>query len=740
MIRLENVSKFYSSTESVALGLRKISLEFNIGEFVAITGESGSGKSTLLNVLSGLDSYEDGEMYIANQATSHFSDQEWENYRSEYISFIFQKYNIIEAYTVFQNIESALIIKGMTPKERKERTLEIIEEVGLQSKTHQKASTLSGGEIQRTVIARALAKDSKIIVCDEPTGNLDKGTADKIIKLLYELSKDRLVIVVTHNYEVVSKYTTRKIRLFDGEVAEDKVIKPIAPDFITDSNHKNHKLLLKEYMKLTFYNLFSAPKRTIFVLFVFFFISTVFLLTLGARLNQEALDPFQGYGTFENARNSRVIVTKRDYTSFSSEELTQLNNLDLVEGVLNYDVVQDMSLLSAVFNELYNIYEYNEYAVNSVLSIDESELLEGRLPESDNEIVIGPLYEVELGSVIEMVFRHNDISSGEEGGTTIVETFKVVGKYKSIFPEIARSNAYFTTSKLNQLGKELLIEYTNFNIYPTNLDFEKEGKTDMYIILNNNLELNEVIVSNDVYYENCFYYINHSNCGSKDNEDHFATTSFIVSGENEYNHNRIEVPVSITYDKLSFGFQINRETLEQLVDKSIYQPSVIIKDGYDSSEVVDSIEELGFKAFYPAGVEEEGNLIFIIITRLQFILNMIIVLLITYFISYYVLRNIMLSKNKDYLVFRSFGATKNTLNNIVRMEFATMAVLGYIIAVGVLLLNELSGSLIPKYLRFYEISDFILLLGILLLMVLLLVRRFNVKIFSNSVITNMNRN
>lgn len=740
MIRLENISKFYSSNETVALGLRKINLEFNIGEFVAITGESGSGKSTMLNVLSGLDTYEDGEMFISDQATSHFSEQDWENYRNKYISFIFQKYNIIESYTVFQNIEAALIIKGVNQSDRKSKTLEIINKVGLESKTHQKTSTLSGGEIQRTVIARALAKDSKIIVCDEPTGNLDKGTADTIMKLLHEVSKDRLVIVVTHNYELVSKYTTRKIRLFDGEVEEDKVTKKVERNHVSDTKYKHHKLMFKEYMKLTFYNLFAAPKRTVFMLFVFFFISFVFLLTLGARLNQNAIDSFQGYGTFEEATNSRVIVTKRDYTSFTPEELTKLRNLDLVEGVIDYDIVLDMRLLSAEFNNIYNIYDYNEFVVNSVLSIDESELLEGRLPENDNEIIVGPLYEVDIDSEIEMTFRHNDISSGDEGGMQIVETFTIVGKYKSIFPETVRSNAYFTTGKLNQLGKELLIEYTDFNIYPTDLDFVKEGRTEMYIILNNNLDLNEIIVSNDVFTENCRYYMDRSNCGSSDNADYFENTSFVVSGQNEYNQQRVEQSVSITYDDSSFGFQVNMDTLHQLVDENIYQPAVVIKDGFDSEEVVEAIEELGFKAFYPAGVEEDYNLIFIIITRLQFILNMFIVLLITYFISYYVLRNIMLSRNKDYLVFRSFGTTKATLNNIVKAEFSLMAIAGYLIALGTLVLNEINGLFIPKYLRYYEFSDYALLLLLLIVMVLLLVRRFNTKIFSNSVITNMNRN
>lgn len=739
MIKLENISKYYSSNDSVAMGLMRINLEFNMGEFVAITGESGSGKSTLLNVISGLDTYEEGEMYIEGEATRSFSKQDWENYRNQYISFVFQKYNIIDSFTVYQNIEAALIVRGLNIEERKSVILEIIRKVDLESKINQKASTLSGGEIQRTVIARALAKDSKIIVCDEPTGNLDRAAAYKIMELLNDISKERLVVVVTHNYDIVSNYCTRKIRLFDGEVAEDKHIEEPSKIKSHHSKYIKHSLKLNEYFKLTKYNLLAVPKKTLFMLFVFFFISFVFLLTLGARLNQESLDPFQGYGPFKEATNDRVIVTKRDYTGFTPSDLTQLSNLDNVEGIAKYDIVLDMRLLSAEFNEIHNVFDYNEYIINSVLSIDESELLEGRLPEKDNEILIGSLFDIELNSEIEMSFTRKYISGTEGEGTSISDTFIVVGKYKSIFPETIRSNAYFTTNKLNEIGQYLVSDYTDYNLYPTNLDFDKDEKTQMYIIINNDLALNEVIVSNDVYIENCFYYLDRSNCSSSDNSIYFQTTDFVLSGTSQYNRAEITIPVSVTYDSSSFGFQVSSATLDLVVDKEIYQPAVIIKDGFSSEEVMDSIEELGFKAFYPAGVEEEFSLIFITMTKLQFILNMLIVLIITYFIAYYVLRNIMVSKNKDYLVFRSFGTTKNTLNNIVKIEFSVLAIFGYLIAVSFMILNEFYGRIIPKYLRFYDWEDFIVLLAILIALVLLLVNRFNKKIFAKSVITSMNR-
>lgn len=226
MLKLENISKFYHEGNLVTLGLRKISLEFHQGEFVAITGESGSGKSTLLNVLSGIDSYEDGEFYVEGEETSGFDDQDWENYRRNYIGFIFQNYNLIDSYTVLENVEAAMVVQGISAKERRERAKEIIAKVGLTDHINHKATKLSGGQKQRVAIARALAKNTKIIVADEPTGNLDSESGKQIIALLSEISKEKLVLLVTHNYEMVADYVSRKIKLADGEVVEDRILKP----------------------------------------------------------------------------------------------------------------------------------------------------------------------------------------------------------------------------------------------------------------------------------------------------------------------------------------------------------------------------------------------------------------------------------------------------------------------------------------------------------------------------------
>ena len=245
MIRLKNVSKFYYSKGVIATGFTKVNLEFSKGEFVAITGESGSGKSTLLNVISGLDSYEEGEMYINGSETSHYLEKDWEVYRRKYIGNIYQNFNLINSYTVYQNIDLILSLNGTPQRVRKMKILQLLKKVGMLRYKNTKVSKLSGGQKQRVAIARALAKDVPVIIADEPTGSLDKKAAMGVIHLLKEISKDKLVIIVTHNYEQVEKYVTRKIKMHDGKVLEDKKIKEVDTIKKIDKPKYKHITMIK---------------------------------------------------------------------------------------------------------------------------------------------------------------------------------------------------------------------------------------------------------------------------------------------------------------------------------------------------------------------------------------------------------------------------------------------------------------------------------------------------------------
>ena len=342
LLKLKNIGKIYVSERAVTVGIRGVNLSFDKGEFVAVTGASGSGKSTLLNVISGMDSYEEGELYIEGQTTSHYLQPDWEEYRQKYISFIFQDYNIIESFTVLQNVELALM-HIEDKKERRRRALELLRRVGLSSHIGQKGSRLSGGQKQRTVIARALAKDSPIILADEPTGNLDSTTSAEIIELLREVSRDKLLIVVTHNFEQVEACATRHIRVFDGEVESDHVISRPTPEAKREDTKKPapknaKKADFKNGLTLGRTIFTSKPKLSAFLCFLMI-VGTlgIFMVT---TLCGEAGALFDDYNMFTHI-DGRVVLTKQNGAVITEEELEQLAAEYGAVDTLHYDVLLD---------------------------------------------------------------------------------------------------------------------------------------------------------------------------------------------------------------------------------------------------------------------------------------------------------------------------------------------------------------------------------------------------------------
>ena len=221
MLELNDIKKDYRVANETVHALKGVSLKFRKSEFVSILGPSGCGKTTLLNIIGGLDHYTSGDLVIAGKSTELYGDRDWDTYRNHSIGFIFQSYHLIPHQTILQNVELALMISGVTKQERRQRAIEALEKVGLSDKLHSRPNQLSGGQAQRVAIARALINDPEIVLADEPTGALDSVTSVQIMELLKEISKDRLVIMVTHNPELAEKYSTRIVRLLDGEVTSD---------------------------------------------------------------------------------------------------------------------------------------------------------------------------------------------------------------------------------------------------------------------------------------------------------------------------------------------------------------------------------------------------------------------------------------------------------------------------------------------------------------------------------------
>ena len=338
LLSLRDIGKIYVSEGSVAVGLRGVNLDFDIGEFIAVTGKSGSGKTTLLNMISGMDTYEEGELYIEGEPTSHYDQSEWESYRKKYISFIFQEYNIIDSFTVLQNVELALSYIE-SPKERREKALSLIERVGLTKFKNHKGSKLSGGQKQRTVIARALAKDSPIILADEPTGNLDAKTSEEIIALLAEISKDKLVIVVTHTAQELEKYATREIRIFDGTVERDEELKDTVKSSlpkIDERTTKPHNF--RRGIELGWQRFRSMPKLSTFMclLMVLAILGTFFsTLLFSTELETD-------YPIFVH-RDGRLVITRQDGSAISDDELKTLAEEIGAKDFCRYDYIYDSS-------------------------------------------------------------------------------------------------------------------------------------------------------------------------------------------------------------------------------------------------------------------------------------------------------------------------------------------------------------------------------------------------------------
>lgn len=221
MLELKNIVKKYNTGGSEVEVLKSVNIHFRENEFVSILGASGSGKTTLLNIIGGLDKYTSGDMALMGRSTKEFKDRDWDSYRNGTIGFVFQSYNLISHLSVIENVKLALSISGHSNAENDEKAKKVLEDVGLAEHLYKKPNQLSGGQMQRVAIARALVTDPKIILADEPTGALDSKTSVQIMELIKEISKTKLVIMVTHNPELAKEYSDRIVRVKDGEIQED---------------------------------------------------------------------------------------------------------------------------------------------------------------------------------------------------------------------------------------------------------------------------------------------------------------------------------------------------------------------------------------------------------------------------------------------------------------------------------------------------------------------------------------
>lgn len=261
MLQLKDLRKSYHVGDTVTHALDDVSISFRNQEFVAILGPSGSGKTTLLNVVGGLDRYDSGDLIINGKSTKNFKETDWDAYRNNSVGFVFQNYNLISHLSIIANVELGMNLSGVSASERRKRAMDALTQVGLKEHISKNPNQLSGGQMQRVAIARALANDPDILLCDEPTGALDTETSEQIMKLIKELSKDRLVVMVTHNPKLAQEYATRIVNFQDGKILNDS--NPFIPEEEKDTfKLKRTKMSYWNAIKLSFTNIMTKKGRT----------------------------------------------------------------------------------------------------------------------------------------------------------------------------------------------------------------------------------------------------------------------------------------------------------------------------------------------------------------------------------------------------------------------------------------------------------------------------------------------
>lgn len=495
-IKLQNISKYYYSETAVTQALQGINLEFRMGEFVAITGESGSGKSTLLRIISGMDTFDDGELYVDGQPTFQYDEDDWEEYRRTKIGFVFQDYSLIGHYTAKENIVSALLIMGVPEKEAGDKAIHYLERVGLSAQRDQRASKLSSGQKQRLSIARALAKDTDIIVADEPTGNLDSETGAQIVKLLRDLSQDHLVIMVTHNYEQVEKYVTRKVRLHDGslilDVSEnmDTEQKPEMSENV-DNNEKtsagkksesNEERLRDHTIGRIFVRMNAVRQPEKIALFMGFFLAAaiVSFFFIG-QLLMNADDIYtKEYSATSFARkdDKRISLRRKDQKFMTKKDIDRLTKMKHVVSVDQYDIVNDINYYFEEGKDYRQEYGYNrmstsdegwmydsqnvEYVkkdqyMRSSSCLKKSDLAKGSLPKKIDEVVLYDRGKYKVGDTITFFYTSDVLWSSTEN--YIQRKMKVSGLLKNKDKQVYFSPEICTMLQSTVTGGKVFYEY-----------------------------------------------------------------------------------------------------------------------------------------------------------------------------------------------------------------------------------------------------------------------------------------
>lgn len=364
MLRLEKITKEYITGDSKVEALKGISLQFRKSEFVSILGQSGCGKTTLLNIIGGLDKYTTGDLVINGKSTKEFKDRDWDSYRNHSVGFVFQSYNLIPHQNILSNVELALTLSGVSKKERRKKAVEALKQVGLGDQLNKKPNQLSGGQMQRVAIARALVNDPEIILADEPTGALDTKTSVQIMEILKKISKDRLIIMVTHNPDLAEKYSSRIIKILDGKITDDSNPYSVEEEKKEDRNSKANSKVSMNFLtalSLSLNNLMTKKGRTILTSFAgsigIIGIALILSLSSGmqAYINRVEEDTLSSYPI-------TVQEESIDMASMMTSLMGETEETEHEEGkVYSKNIVNDMLSTISTKIQSNNLEEFKKY-------------------------------------------------------------------------------------------------------------------------------------------------------------------------------------------------------------------------------------------------------------------------------------------------------------------------------------------------------------------------------------------
>ena len=772
-IELREVSKYYTGKDSVSMGISRVNLELDIGEFVVITGESGSGKSTLLNVISGLDTYEEGEMFVCGEDTTAYGTEDYEIYRKTYIGNIFQDFNLINSYTVYQNIELVMLISGKKKDECRKSVNKLIKLVGLSEYRNTKVSKLSGGQKQRVAIARALAKDSPIIVADEPTGNLDSESAKAVIETLAKVSKDRLVIIVTHNYEQVEAYATRKLTMYDGKIIEDKRIGTIDEGetasadrlykdleaearqqdqnkmYVSPETIRQRVMRKSSEVRLGARNTFNLPAKFILLFVVYLFVSTAVLGQYATTKNSMYETDLLGTNPyFITTSSNRLVVKKADESQFTNKDFNAVLSVPNIREIIKNDFAIDKGVSISIEDAVL------EGAVASFDQLENDKVTFGHAPRSDYEIVIridaaAEAY-VDLASKgSEYIDREVTLKDLNQRQTyNSVEKVTIAGIIIDDDVESTSDYApygYSTIYASDKLSRDILTSMMA-SVSATEMIFENVRVNNDY---QRAVYSSPVVPDGKAYlFEDQLYYYKDEEAKGKDVGLKIKNRFFESEGEYTVDEiiteNNCEKLVGIPkddYDSYYSCIFISENDFRDLFDKGFYQISAFMINEQDSDETINALNEKGFTALAikDSLTDSSGGLggMLDLMTYGRLALEFIIL----FFIAYAVIRLIMRSRNSYYSTLRILGASKSNTSNILKVELLLMMLIAYgvdvifalLVSNGIL--QDLTGykmQAISKLLYYLTPLDYCVLGAVLLLMSLLIANRYSKHIFSKS--------